>query len=170
MNEKFYGWHLLSIKPNCYKIAEGNLNRQGCNVFIPKHMITIRKGNRFLDQLQPLFPGYVFAEISKHSCDVRVLNNTRGVNKIVSLTGNYYPIETALIESLRSHFDNNKIFSFEASFKVGDQIKIESGPFTSLIAKIVRAQSHSRVELLLEFLGRSVRMTTSTSSISHAKA
>ena len=75
MNEKFYGWHLLSIKPNCYKIAEGNLNRQGCNVFIPKHMITIRKGNRFLDQLQPLFPGYVFAEISKHSCDVRVLNN-----------------------------------------------------------------------------------------------
>ena len=168
MNEKFYGWHLLSIKPNCYEIAEGNLNRQGFNVFIPKHMVTIRKGNRFSDQLQPLFPGYLFAEVSKHSCDVRVLNNTRGVNKVVSLTGNYYPIETALIESLRSHCDQNEIFSFEASFKVGDQVQIESGPFTSLIAKIVEVQSHSRVELLLEFLGQRVRTEISTSIISHA--
>ena len=88
MSEKFYGWHLLSIKPNCHKIAEDNLTRQGFSVFFPKHLVTVRKGNRFLDQLQPLFPGYLFAEASKHSCDVRVLNKTRGVNKIVSLAGN----------------------------------------------------------------------------------
>ena len=169
MNEKFYGWHLLSIKPNCYKIAEDNLNRQCFNVFIPKHMVTIRKGNRFLDQLQPLFPGYLFAEVSKHSNDVKVLNNTRGVNKIVSFTGNYYPIETALIESFRSRCDKNEIFSLEANFKLGDQVKIESGPFTSLIANIVKAQSHSRVELLLEFLGQRVKTKISTSNISHTK-
>lgn len=168
MSEKFYGWHLLSIKPNCDKIAEDNLTRQGFSVFFPKHLVTVRKGNRFLDQLQPLFPGYLFAEASKHSCDVRVLNNTRGVNKIVSLAGNYYPLETALIESLRSHCDRNEIFSCEANLKVGDQVKIESGPFTSLIAKIIREQSHSRVELLLEFLGARVRTTISTSNISHA--
>lgn len=167
MNKKSYGWHLLSIKPNCYNIAEENLYRQGFSVFFPKHLATVRKGSRFLDQLKPLFPGYLFAEASEHSCDVRVLNNTRGVNKVVSLSGNYYPIETALIESLRSHCDKNEIFSFETNFKVGDQVKIESGPFTSLIAKIVRAQSHSKVELLLEFLGARVRTVISTSSISH---
>ena len=169
MREKFYGWHLLSIKPNCHKIAEDNLTRQGFNVFFPKHIVTVRNRNRFLDRLQPLFPGYVFAEVSKHSYDVTVLNNTRGVNKIVSSTGNYYPLKTAFIESLRIHCDKNEIFSCETNFKLGDQVKIESGPFTSFIAKIVGAQSHSRVELLLEFLGAEVRTAISTTNISHAR-
>lgn len=168
MSEKFYGWHLLSIKPNCYKIAEDNLTRQGFNVFSPKHFATVRKGNRFIDQLQPLFPGYLFAEASKQSFEFRVLNNTRGINKIVSLTGNYYPLETTLIENLRSCCDKSEIFSYEASFKVGDQVKIESGPFTSLLAQIVSAKPNSRVEILLDYLGKCLKIETSTSKISHA--
>ena len=42
--EKYYGWYLLSIKSNAYKLAEENLARQGFGVFSPKHNSTKKEG------------------------------------------------------------------------------------------------------------------------------
>ena len=164
--EKYYGWYLLSIKPNAYKLVEENLARQGFGVFSPKHSSTKKKGSRFLNHLQPLFPGYLFAEVSKSSPEVKVLNYTRGVNKIISFTDRYYPLKDSLVEKLRLHCDANDVFSHEVHFKLGDRVKIEHGPLTSFFGKIISAKSNLRVQVLLEFLSFNARTEISTSSIS----
>ncbi len=164
--EKHYGWYLLSIKSNAYRLAEENLTRQGFGVFSPKHISTKKKGSRFLNHLQPLFPGYLFAEVSKSSPDVRRLNNTRGVNKIISFNDRYYPLKKSLIENLRLQCDANDVFAHEFSFKTGDRVKIEHGPFTSFFGKIISAKSSLRVQVLLNFLSTSAKTEISTSNIS----
>tara|TARA_Y100001954_G_C15676604_1_gene535536 strand:- start:67 stop:624 length:558 start_codon:yes stop_codon:yes gene_type:complete len=164
--EKYYGWYLLSIKPNAYRLAEENLARQGFGVFSPKHNSTKKKGSRFLNHLQPLFPGYLFAEVSKSSPEVKVLNYTRGVNKIISFTDRYHPLKKSLVEKLRLHCDADGVFSHEFSFKSGDRVKIEHGPFTSFFGKIISAKSSLRVQVLLEFLSFNAKTEISTSNIS----
>ena len=164
--EKYYGWYLLSIRPNAYKLAEENLARQGFGVFSPKHNSTKKKGSRFVNHLQPLFPGYLFAEVCKSSPEVKVLNSTRGVKKIISFTDRYYPLKDSLVEKLRSHCDANDVFFHEFSFKLGDRVKIEHGPFASFFGKIVSAKSSLRVQVLLEFLNLNARTDISTSNIS----
>ena len=164
--EKYYGWYLLSIKPNAYRLAEENLARQRFGVFSPKYNSTKVKGSRFFDHIQPLFPGYLFAEVSRSSPEFKVLNYTRGVNKIISFTDRYYPIKKTLVENLRLHCDEKDIFSHELSFKLGDRVKIEHGPFTSFFGKIVSAQSSLRVQVLLEFLNFNARTEIATSNIS----
>ena len=165
-NEKYYGWYLLSIKTKAYKLAEENLARQGFGVFSPKHISTKKKGSRFLNHSQPLFPGYLFAKVSKTSPEVKVLNYTRGVNKIISFTDRYHPLKNSLVEKLRLHCDEDDIFSHEFSFKLGDRVKIEHGPFTSFFGKIISAKSSLRVQVLLEFLSFNARTEISTSNIS----
>ena len=165
-SNEYYGWYLLSIKHNAYRFAEENLARQGFGVFSPKHNSTKKKGSRFLNHLQPLFPGYLFAEVSKSSPEVKVLNSTRGVNKIISFTDRYYPLKNSLVEKLRFHCDADDVFSHEFSFKLGDTIKIEHGPFTSFLGKIITAKSSLRVQVLLEFLSFNAKTEISTSNIS----
>ena len=164
--EKYYGWYLLSIKPNAYRLAEENLVRQGFGVFSPKHNSTKKKGSRFLNDLQPLFPGYLFAEVSKSSPEVKILNYTRGVKKIISFTDKYHPLEKSLVENLRLHCDADDVFHHEFSFKLGDRVKIEHGPFTSFFGKIISAKSTLRVQVLLEFLSFSAKTEIPTSNIS----
>lgn len=164
--EKYYGWYLLSIKSNAYKLAEQNLTRQGFGVFSPKHNSTKKKGSRFLTHLQPLFPGYLFAEVSKSSPEVKILNYTRGVKKIISFTDKYHPLEKSLVENLRLHCDADDVFHHEFSFKLGDRVKIEHGPFTSFFGKIISAKSTLRVQVLLEFLSFSAKTEIPTSNIS----
>ena len=164
--EEYYGWYLLSIKPNSYRLAEENLAQQGFGVFSPKLISTKKRGSRFLNNLQPLFPGYLFAKVSKSSPEVKVLNYTRGVNKIISFTDRYYPLKTTLVENLRLHCDAEDVFSHDFNFKLGDRVKIEHGPFTSFFGKIISAKSSVRVQVLLEFLSFNVKTEISTSNIS----
>ena len=164
--EKYYGWYLLSVKSNAYRLAEENLTRQGFGIFSPKHNSTKKKGSRFLDQLQPLFPGYLFAEVSKSSPEVRALRYTRGVNKVISFTDRYYPLKKSLIENLRLHCDADDVFLPNYSFKAGDRVKIEHGPFTSFFGKIISTKSSLRVQILMEFLTISAKTEISTSNIS----
>lgn len=164
--KKYFGWYLLSIKPNAYKLAEENLARQGFGVFSPKQSSTKKKGSRFLTHLQPLFPGYLFAEVSKSSPEAKILNYTRGVNRIISFTEGYYPLKKTLVENLRLHCDTDDVYLPEFNFKLGDRVKIEHGPFASFFGKIISSKSNLRVQVLLEFLSFNARTEISTSSIS----
>ena len=166
MFEKCYGWYLLSIKSNAVRTAEENLARQGFGVFSPKYNSTKKKSSKFINHLEPLFPGYLFAQVSKNSPEVKVLNYTRGVNKIISFTDRYHPLKKSLIENLRLHCDADDVFSHEFSFKLGDRVKIEHGPFTSFFGKIISAKSSLRVQVLLEFLSFNARTEISTANIS----
>ena len=71
-----------------------------------------------------------------------------------------------LLEKLRLHCDADDVFSHEFSFKLGDTVKIEHGPFTSFLGKIITAKSSLRVQVLLEFLSFNAKTEISTSNIS----
>ena len=55
-------WYVLQLKPNGYKLAQKNLERQGVRVFIPLQNVTKRMP-RHVDRIEPLASGYAFVEL-----------------------------------------------------------------------------------------------------------
>ena len=97
---------------------------------------TQRRGGRFVSEVGPLFPGYLFVGVERMALKWRTLNSTRGVSKVVNMDGNYQPINTNVIRNLKSKCDPNDVFCFKNQFNPGDNVKLINGPFTNFLARI----------------------------------
>ena len=58
--KKNNGWYLVQFKKNSHNIALQNLKRQGLQTFLPLIKNTKRKCSKFVNDIRPLFPGYLF--------------------------------------------------------------------------------------------------------------
>ena len=85
-------WYLIQFKPNSHRLAERNLQRQGFETFLPMQKITRRKASRFVSDLKPLFPGYMFVSVNSDLAPWRSINSTIGVSKLVSFEGKPKPL------------------------------------------------------------------------------
>ena len=82
-------WFILQFKPNSHLLAKRNLHRQGFESFIPMLEITKHKYNRYVSELRPLFPGYMFVAFNPESGPWRQINCTTGVSKLVCFGRRY---------------------------------------------------------------------------------
>ena len=58
-------WFFAQFKPNCHRIAERNLERQGFQSLLPMQEETRRVRGKFTALMRPLFPGYLFVAFGK---------------------------------------------------------------------------------------------------------
>ena len=145
-------WYTAQVKPNSYKIAEQSLNRQGFNVFYPKHKITRRIGAKFREKLQPLFPGYIFVEESKISAPIAKVNSTRGLIRVINSNSKPWQTPTSFIEDLKARCDSRHILMqiSREQLSVGQKVLIHSGPFTEYVAYIEKIDEKKRIWVLLQ--------------------
>ena len=129
-------WYLIQIKPNRYKLAEEHLVRQGYNVFLPRMKKTSKKGVKFVNDLIPLFPGYLFLGSELENIPWKSINATRGVSKAITLDGQFRSIEFEIIKGIRSRCDQNGILKSMERVKASDRARIESGPFAEFICSV----------------------------------
>ena len=85
-------WYLIQFKPNSHRLAERNLLRQGFETFLPMQKITRRKASRFVSDLKPLFPGYMFVSVTL-TWPLGVQSTARlGYQRLVSFEGKPKPL------------------------------------------------------------------------------
>lgn len=85
MNETFNKkWFIVKIKPNSYRYAIQNLERQGFEIFLPKMEITKRQKNKFIVKKVYVFPRYMFVCFDPDMFDWTKINSTYGVLKILT--------------------------------------------------------------------------------------
>ena len=152
-------WYLIQTKPNAHRIAEKNLARQGCSVFLPLAEQTRRAGNRFRTKSQPLFPGYLFAGLGEDAPSWRSINATHGVSRGVSLDEEYRPVPETLILSLKARCNAEGVFHAESTLSAGDQVSIQKGPFASFLAEVESLAPDRRVWVLIDLLGQKSRIS-----------
>ena len=119
-------WFLAQLKPNCHRIAERNLKRQGFQSFLPMQEESGRAGSRFDSQMRPLFPGYLFVAFNKALGGWWKVNSTYGIVRLVS-TGNT-PVEVplSLVTQLMLRCDNSGKLLPTKQFSRGDQVVINN--------------------------------------------
>ena len=162
-------WYLLQTKTNAHRIATRNLLRQGCQVFMPSIKLTSRTGNRFISNVSPLFPGYLFVGLSSDSQPPwRSLNSTLGVSRVISLDGQYRPLPISLIDELQNCCDADGIFQIKNQIVEGDTVQILRGPFAEFVATVDHLAPDARVLVLIELLGQKSQISVKTNDLLQA--
>jgi transcriptional antiterminator RfaH len=162
-------WYLIQFKPNSYRLAERNLHRQGFGTFLPMQQITRRKASRFVSNLEPLFPGYMFVSLNSELAPWRKINSTIGVSRLVSFEWKPKPLPLQLISGLMLRCDASSTLLPPTSLKTGDSVELLTGPFANFIATVDTIDPDQRIWLLMDFMGQETRMQVSADQLQQSK-
>ena len=158
-------WFILQFKPNSHRLAEHNLNRQGYQSFLPLHEVPKYKYNRYVSDLQPLFPGYMFVAFNPASGPWRQINCTIGVSKLVSFGGQPSPVPPELISGLMLRCNAGGKLLPPNQLNKGDSVQLLTGPFANYIAKVETIDAEQRAWVLMELMGRVTRISVDPNQV-----
>jgi transcriptional antiterminator RfaH len=162
-------WFILQFKPNSHRLAERNLHRQGFESFLPLHEITKHKYNRYVSDLRPLFPGYMFVAFNPASAPWKQINCTIGVSKLVSFGDQPNPVPLDLISGLMLRCNADGKLLPSKVLKKGDSVQLLVGPFTDYIAKVETIDAKQRIWVLMELMGRITRISVDPNQLQTIK-
>ena len=115
-----------------------------------------RRRNKWVNIVEPLFPGYLFVHVDPDQTTITPIRSTLGVNGIVRFGNNLVPIPDEVIEFLKQSEqpDTGHHHSNEPLFQKGESVQIVDGPFTGLEGIYQMDKGEDRVMILIEILGR----------------
>jgi transcriptional antiterminator RfaH len=162
-------WFILQFKANAHHQAAKNLNRQGFETYLPMHNITSRKASRFINAVQPLFPGYMFVKFNKEEPKWHRINNTYGVSRLITFNSILKSIPTMFVDNLMQRYDLSGKLRPLKKLKKGDQVKVLKGPFANFIATVETYETDQRIWILMDLMGRKTKIETPSDEIQPSK-
>jgi len=169
MSNILKNWFLLQFKPNAHKLAERNLHRQGFETFLPLQEITDRKKAAFINNLKPLFPGYMFVTFNIHDAPWRKINNTMGVSKLVSFNSYPKPVPVDLVSGLMLRCDASGKLLPPEQLNKGDEVQFLNGPFANFVTTVEEIDAQQRVWVLMKLMGRPTRISVNIEGLKITK-
>lgn len=160
-------WFLAQFKPNSHNIAERNLVQQGFRTFLPMQEQTKRARGKFITQMRPLFPGYLFVAFDVLRGGWRAVNSTYGITRLVSLGKEPTPVPPDLVNQLMLRCDREGKLLAPRLLEPGDEVIMTKGPFTDFVATIERVAPQQRVYVLMELMGAQTRVAVSADHLRH---
>jgi transcriptional antiterminator RfaH len=140
------------------------LQAQGYETLLPLQNVTVRRSKKLVDMSVPLFPGYLFVQMSEQ-CSRSILS-TFGVSQLITGDGGKpKKIDPKIIDEIFKYCDGTGHYSSPAYYQTGDNVKLVRGPFESAIAKVQSLQSEERLWVFLELMGQSVKVSVSRSDV-----
>jgi len=159
-------WYAVHTKARDEELADENLTRQGFQTFLPRIKVPKRRRGRWIEAIEPLFPGYLFILLDLTRQDSSPIRSTRGALGLVRFGGEPAPVPSELVEELQTASTGDEgVVRQEHLFQAGDQVEIIAGPFTGLPASILNETGKERVQVLLELLGRANKILISRHQI-----
>lgn len=163
-NHKWYVIHVISGHESKVantlkqRIDAAGLESQISEILIPtKEKITVSRGKK-KNVKERLFPGYVLVKMELGDLTWHTVRNTPGVTSFVGTGGKPTPLPPDEVESI-TKFMTMEAPKFESRFKVGDSVKVTSGPFKEFLGKVVKLDDDKgRVKVMISVFGRETPM------------
>ena len=150
-----YSGYENKVKANIEKTIENRkLQDQIIEVAVPVHdVVEVKNGTRKQVQKKQ-FPGYVLVNMVMNDTTWYVVRNTPGVTGFIGSSGGGakpIPVKGPEIEKiLRMIGQSDK--AVEVSFKVGDVVKILSGPFSGMEGSVESMNDQTQIATVLIIL------------------
>jgi transcriptional antiterminator RfaH len=163
-------WYVVQSQPNAENKAIAHLQRQGFATYLPCYLKRRRHARRVEIVPAPLFPRYLFVTFDLMSQRWRSIFSTVGVSHIVCNGELPTPISDEVIGSLRAREDASGFVTLDRSpkFRVGDKIRVLDGAFADCLGLYEGMKDRDRIAILLDLLGRKVRVTVAAENVAAA--
>ena len=150
-------WYVLHVKPRTEKKVVAYLASYGCFRYLPVYVKITKVQRRKVRTELPLFPGYVFTRLDAGG-RLKMLRT----NLLVRTIPVAYP--RAMIHQLRQIARMARgapVVYTGPQFRVGDLVRVKSGPFRGLEGYIRREGAAATIVVNLDILGQSVATSIS---------
>lgn len=163
-------WYVVQSHPNAERRAALHLERQGFLTYLPRYLKRRRHARRLEIVPAPLFPRYLFVGIDLEVQRWRSVFSTVGVSRLVCNGDRPTAVPDQVIEGLRVREDADGFVRLDERprFRPGDKIRFLDGTFADCLGLYVGMRDHDRVAILLDLLGRKVRVTVDVGSVAAA--
>jgi transcriptional antiterminator RfaH len=163
-------WYVVQSQPNAEHKAVAHLERQGFGTYLPRYLKRRRHARRVEVVSAPLYPRYLFVAIDLTAQRWRSIFSTVGVSRLVCNGDSPVSIATQVLDDLRAREDTDGYVRLERrpSFRTGDNIRVLDGAFTDCLGLYEGMKDSDRVAILLDLLGRKVRVMVDGESIAAA--
>jgi transcriptional antiterminator RfaH len=153
-------WYVVQTQVNGELRAARNLERQGFEIYLPRYLRRRRHARKVDFAAKPLFPRYLFVAIDVATQRWRSIQSTFGVSRLVSNGDEPAMVPEGVVDALRAREDDKGFVRFDSkpAFAPGDKVLVLAGAFMDSAGLFSGLADHDRVSILLDLLGRKVRV------------
>lgn len=156
-------WYAVQTRPHHEKRVEERLQMKSLPTYLPLHRCRHRWKNGVQADLElPLFPGYLFAQVSNY--DRLAVMQLPGVLGLAISSAHPTTIPDEEIEVLRTAIDTLGA-SPHPYLKTGEKVRIVAGPLAGMGGILIRRKQELRVVLTVELIMRSLVVEVSESDL-----
>jgi transcriptional antiterminator RfaH len=153
-------WYVVQTQGHAETKACWHLARQGFETYLPRYLKRRRHARRVEMVPAPLFPRYLFVVIDIATQRWRSITSTIGVTQLICAGDLPAPVPSRVVELLKQREDEKGLVVLppQPTFRAGDKIRILDGAFADCIGLFEGMRDFQRVSVLLDLLGRKVRV------------
>ena len=163
-------WYVAHTHIHAESKAAFHLHRQGFAIYLPRYLKKRRHARRVDTVAAPLFPRYVFVSVDMATQRWHSIRSTIGISKLVTDGDIPAIVPPAIIDGLKRREDTSGFVKLEnrPRFLSGDQIRVRDGAFANTLGLFENNTGEDRVAILLDLLGRKVRVVLDADFIESA--
>jgi transcriptional antiterminator RfaH len=151
-------WFCVHSHPNSEARAAGHLRRQGYDVYVPHYLRRRRHAGRNEIVGRALFPRYLFCRIDLNVDRWRSIDSTLGVSRLVCIGDVPAAVPPGIVEALQAREVDGFIQLDREPLRAGDRVRVTGGEFETFFGRLDESSERDRVAVLLDLLGRKVRV------------
>jgi transcriptional antiterminator RfaH len=160
-------WYVVHTQAQNEGRADINLRRQDFTTYLPRYLRQRRHARRTETVARPLFPRYLFVALDLARDRWRAIQSTFGVSQLVVAGEEPVALPDGVIEAIRARETENGfvMLGLPAGLKPGSRVRLTDGIFADSCGILERIADNRRVAILLELLGREVRVFVPAASV-----
>lgn len=151
-------WYAVQVKRHREQQVLRHLAQHAIPSFSPSIEVVRRYRARRLTRLEPLFPGYLFLQMSRSQTNATgwsLVRWTPGVRSILGTDGTPVGVPDGIIEAIQARVRQLGFIRSSSPFTPGARVRFRYGPLAGLEGVFDRPMSSAgRVRVLLELLGQ----------------
>src|SRR6516225_9982737 len=154
-------WYVVQTQVNAELKAARNLLRQGFEIYLPRYLKRRSHARKIEKVPAPLFPRYMFVSIDIATQRWRSVQSTYGVSHLVLNGSEPAPVAGAVIDSLKARENTDGFVKLDQrpKFAIGEKVRVLAGAFAENLGLFDGMADRDRVAILLDLLGRKVRVS-----------
>ncbi|MBL8700121.1 MAG: transcriptional activator RfaH [Alphaproteobacteria bacterium] len=160
-------WYVVHTQPHGESRALANLLRQDFAAYLPRYRGRRRHAGRVDDVSKPLFPRYLFVAMDIAQQRWRAIQSTFGVSHLVCRGDEPAAVPDGVVEAIRAREDDKGWIRLgtAASLAAGAAVRVLDGAFADRLGLFEAMTDDARVTVLLDLLGRRVRVALPAGSV-----
>ncbi len=163
-------WYVAQSQPHAESKAAWHLERQGFKTYVPRYLKRRRHARRTETVATPFFPRYLFVAVDLATQPWLSIRSTIGVSRLVCNGNVPAPVPLAVLDALKRREDENGfiVLNNRPRFAPGDSVRVVDGAFAACVGLFEGLRDGERVAVLLDLLGRKVRVVLDDLSVAAA--